>query len=274
MLVGLHLLQQAALSPHHQAIVALSHFGLYSEVRGIGSIAILFASQSPGILSDLHEVTYGPTTRLLASCKSCGRTACLLPLPSVRYVFQVRRMQKVGALLLLVGAILGALVLPFTNLGQPTVPGVLMDAQAARRKLEELANCPTSDIVIIGESIGGAVAVELAAEEAPRGLILQSTFSNLKDLAGIHYPQYVSFVPNDILNSTNLIQKYHGPLLQSHGENDRIIPITLGRSLFELAVGEKQFLAIPEARHNDWQTPAYFIQLDDFLRQFAASSPE
>ncbi len=158
--------------------------------------------------------------------------------------------------------------------GIPTVDGILMDARAARSKLEELAKTPASEFVIIGESIGGAVAVDLAASESPRGLILQSTFSNLKDLARIHYPQFVPSVPNDVLNSIRMIPKYRGPLLQSHGKYDRIIPIALGRRLFEMAMGEKHFFPIPEAGHNDWQTPAYFVQLDRFLEQLVKPAHE
>ncbi len=72
--------------------------------------------------------------------------------------------------------------------GTPTVEGVLMDARAARKQLGELASVKEKDIVLMGESLGGAVMVQLAAESAPRGLILQSTFSSLRDVADVHYP--------------------------------------------------------------------------------------
>ena len=73
--------------------------------------------------------------------------------------------------------------------GVPTAEGVLDDARAAMTKLCELTQLKDSNIVVMGESLGGAIAVQLAAERAPRGLILQSTFSSLRDVADVHYPQ-------------------------------------------------------------------------------------
>ena len=151
--------------------------------------------------------------------------------------------------------------------GTPSVDGVLMDARAARIKIQELASVQSSDLILIGESIGGAIAVELAAIETPKALILQSTFSNLPDLAEIHYPRYVSSAPTEVFNSTATIAEYNGPFFQSHGTNDRIIPITLGRKLFDKATGDKTFLPISDAGHNDWQTPTYLSQLDRFIKR-------
>lgn len=154
--------------------------------------------------------------------------------------------------------------------GKPSIDGVLMDAQAAKDKLEELSGEPASEFILIGESIGGAIAVKLANSAPPKALILQSTFSNLQDLARIHFPLRAHTVPKHLLNSTDSLPGYPGPLLQSHGENDQIIPMKLGRKLFEAAVGRKQFLTIPEAGHNDWLTTEYLTQLDQFLGEFVS----
>lgn len=154
--------------------------------------------------------------------------------------------------------------------GSPSIDGAMMDAQAARDKLEEVSGKPASEFILIGESIGGAIAVKLANSVPPKALILQSTFSNLQDLARIHYPLRAPTVPKHLLNSTDLLPSYQGPLLQSHGENDQIIPLKLGRKLFETAVGRKQFLTISEAGHNDWLTTEYLTQLDQFLGEFVS----
>ena len=50
--------------------------------------------------------------------------------------------------------------------GVPTVAGALLDAQAARAKLRELARVEDSEMVLMGESLGGAIVVQLAAESA------------------------------------------------------------------------------------------------------------
>lgn len=115
--------------------------------------------------------------------------------------------------------------------GVPTVEGILMDARAAQQKLCEHTGLKQTEIVLMGESLGGAVAVQLAAESAPRGLVLQSTFGSLQDIAAVHYPQLAWLVPKGKLNSLEIIPRYRGPLLQSHGDADRVIPFSSGKKL-------------------------------------------
>ena len=65
---------------------------------------------------------------------------------------------------------------------------MLADARAARRWLADREKIAETDIVMMGESLGGAVAVDLAARDGARALVLESTFSNLPDTATYHYP--------------------------------------------------------------------------------------
>ena len=111
--------------------------------------------------------------------------------------------------------------------GKPTVEGVLKDARAARKFLATRAGVKESSIVLMGRSLGGAVVVQLAAESRPRGLILESTFSSLKEVAAHHLGSLAEMVPQDRLNSVAQLARYDGPLLQSHGDADRVIPFAL-----------------------------------------------
>jgi hypothetical protein len=149
--------------------------------------------------------------------------------------------------------------------GVPTVEGILEDARAARAKLRQLAAIKDAEMVLMGESLGGAVVVQLAAESAPRGLILQSTFSSLRDAAAMNFPRLSWLVPQDKLNSAVQVTRYHGPLLQSHGTVDETIPLKLGEKLFRAANEPKEFVAIPGAGHNDWLTEQYLAHLDRFI---------
>jgi fermentation-respiration switch protein FrsA (DUF1100 family) len=119
--------------------------------------------------------------------------------------------------------------------GTPTVAGILQDAEAARAKLRELARIKDSEMLLMGESLGGAVVIQLAADSAPRGLIVQSTFSSLHDVADVHYPQLSWLVPRNKLDSVTQIARYRGPLLLSHGNKDRTIPFPLGKKLYRAA---------------------------------------
>ena len=151
--------------------------------------------------------------------------------------------------------------------GKPTVDGVLQDARAARAKLVELSGVPTGQLILMGESLGGAVAVQMAAETAPRALILQSTFSSFRDAAVHHAPLLAWAVPRDKLNSVTAIARYRGPLLQSHGTADEVVPLASGEKLFQAANEPKQFLRIAGAGHNNWLTEEYGRQLDAFLER-------
>ena len=118
----------------------------------------------------------------------------------------------------------------------------------------------------MGRSIGAAVMVDLASRDGSRGLILESTFTSLPDVV----KQHVLGIPVDWLlacrfDSVNKIGRYRGPLLISHGESDRLIPIDQGRALFSAANEPKQFVMIPLAGHQDAPDEDYHQVLDEFL---------
>ncbi len=149
--------------------------------------------------------------------------------------------------------------------GTPTVEGALQDAAAARAKLRELAGIKDSEMVLMGESLGGAIVVHLAAESAPRALVLQSTFASLRDVADFHYPRLSWLVPKDKLNSAALIGRYQGPVLLSHGQRDRTIPFSSGYALFRAANEPKTLVSLAYADHNNALTDEYLEKLDAFL---------
>jgi fermentation-respiration switch protein FrsA (DUF1100 family) len=149
--------------------------------------------------------------------------------------------------------------------GTPSVAGILQDARAARAFLARHAGVKESEIVLMGRSLGGAVVAQLAGEKPPRGLVLESTFSSLREVASHHYPRLAWLVPANKLDSVAQLGRYHGPLLQSHGQADRTIPYALARKLFRAANEPKQFVTIPGGDHNDPQTAEYYKELDRFL---------
>jgi uncharacterized protein len=149
--------------------------------------------------------------------------------------------------------------------GTPSEAGVLADARAARTWLAKRAGIAENQIVLMGRSLGGAVAVDLAADGA-RGLILESTLSSMPEVGHALVPYSpVRTLMQTQFNSLAKIRNYHGPLLQSHGTADRLIPYALGRKLFEAANEPKKFIAIPGGDHNDPQTEEYYAALYEFL---------
>jgi hypothetical protein len=150
--------------------------------------------------------------------------------------------------------------------GTPTIPGLLIDARAARKELAARAGIAESDVVLLGESLGGGIAVDLAAENGARGLVLLSTFSSFKEVAAIHYHKIlVDALVADRLDSVAKIGQFRGPLLQFHGEADRTIPLALGQKLFAAANEPKTFVAAPGRDHNDRLPEPFFAALDRWL---------
>lgn len=157
--------------------------------------------------------------------------------------------------------------------GAPTVDGILQDARAARKVLRDLAGSYTN-VFLMGESLGGAVVVQLAAESRPRGLILQSTFTSLRDMAEVHYPLLSSIIPTNALDSSSLMPSIHCPLLQSHGTLDQVIPFANGEKLFARANEPKEFIRIDGVGHNNWMTTEYLRRLNLFITKVTPSNRE
>lgn len=162
--------------------------------------------------------------------------------------------------------------------GEPTEQGTYRDARAA---LEYVSNRPGIDaqkIVYIGRSLGAAVAVELATEKPPSGLILVSPFSSVSDMARLAFPYLpVGRLLKDRYDSVSRIRQIHTPLLIIHGAQDEMVPMAQGRALFEAANQPKTFRLLPGAGHNDTYVdggsgggPGYWDALEEFSASLKA----
>lgn len=152
--------------------------------------------------------------------------------------------------------------------GSPTEAGVLADARAARKWLANRCGIAEKEVVLWGFSMGGGVAVDLAARDGARALILQSTFTSLPDAAAVHYPWLpVRWLMRNRLDSANKIADYHGPLFQLHGDADSIVPIELGKRLHALANEPKEFVVLRGADHNDRPSEAEFVVVGRWLEE-------
>lgn len=154
--------------------------------------------------------------------------------------------------------------------GSPTEAGILDDARAARLWLAKRVVIPESDIVLVGHSLGGGVVVDLAARDGARGLVLINTFTTLPDAAVTHVP--LRPLMQMRFDSIAKIPKYHGPLLQTHGDADRVIPFEIGCRLFDAANEPKEFVPVHGGDHNDPPTPDFVKALDRFFDSLKPSS--
>jgi len=150
--------------------------------------------------------------------------------------------------------------------GKPAEKGILEDADAAQEWLAKRAGIEKKDVVLMGRSLGGGIALHLAAENGARGVILQNTFTSLHDAAASHYPWVpVRLLMKNPYDSLSRISRYSGPLFISHGTADRIVPFAHGQKLFAAAPGPKEFFEIAGGDHNDSEPEHYLPALHKFL---------
>jgi fermentation-respiration switch protein FrsA (DUF1100 family) len=156
------------------------------------------------------------------------------------------------------------------NPGSPSEAGLRLDADAAVEFLERERGYSPARRVYLGESLGAAVAVELATRRRPAALVLRSPFASLTDVARIHYPLLpVRLLLRDRFASIDRIPDVGAPLLVIAGDRDRIVPARSSRALFDAAAEPKRWVEIPGADHNDLELLAgrrMIAAIEDFLR--------
>jgi hypothetical protein len=127
--------------------------------------------------------------------------------------------------------------------GTPDEKGLYRDAEAAWRYLVETRGQPSQRIVLLGRSLGAAVAIELASRHSPAALITECAFTSLVDIGRQEYPLLpVSLLCTERYESVRKVPRITCPKLFFHGAADEIIPLTNGRRLFEAAAEPKRFV--------------------------------
>ena len=165
---------------------------------------------------------------------------------------RIRRMQELG---------FSVLAVDYRGFGKssaglPSEDSAYEDARAAWDWLA--AKYPARDRYIFGHSLGGAIAIDLAANvHDERGTIVEGTFTSIPDVASTMSWGWLqgAWLPIGPLitqrfESLRKVGKVGSPLLVVHGENDNLIRSELGRKLFDAATGPKQFILVEGASHH------------------------
>ncbi len=151
------------------------------------------------------------------------------------------------------------------NPGRPTEAGLYRDAEA---HLAFLAGqgIPESDIVLFGESLGAAIAVEMAARGHGRALILEAPFCSVALSAWRLYPGFAwSWLVKDRFDSLAKIGRIRQPKLFLHGIDDRVTPAEFGRRLFAASAPPRIGFFIAGAGHGDLLEHGLAERVLDFL---------
>lgn len=158
------------------------------------------------------------------------------------------------------------------NPGKPTERGIYADADAYFKWLTTQEGINEDRIVVYGESLGTGVATYLASKHWNiRGVILDAPFTSLADVA----QSSMWFVPVKLLmidrfSSIKRIQSVNSPLLVLHGEKDRVVPVRLGKKLYEAANQPKELKLYPTGGHSD----LYAFGAGDAVVEFLKNTPQ
>lgn len=154
--------------------------------------------------------------------------------------------------------------------GKPSEEGTYADARAAWRYLVTQRGFPPERIVLVGESLGGAVVARLAAEERPGALVLASSFVSVPEMAAEVYPwlpaRQLARYRYDTLAA---LERVTAPVFIAHSRQDDIVPFHHGERLFAAAKEPKAFLEMAGG-HNEsflFSREAWGEELGRFLAQ-------
>jgi len=133
--------------------------------------------------------------------------------------------------------------------GRPSEKGLYIDAQAAYDHLISRKNISPERIIIYGESLGGAVAIDLALQRKVKAIITESTFSSIEDIAKTIYPILPGFLIAPKFDSLKKIKDIKIPKLIMHSKDDSIIPFGQSLKLYNDAPEPKKHFEL-KGEHN------------------------
>ena len=139
------------------------------------------------------------------------------------------------------------------NQGKPSEKVIYKDSDAAKKWLNE-NGVEDKNIILYGESLGTAVAVDLASKNNFAGIILESPFTSMIKHAKKYYPYLpVKILLKDTYESENKLNKINIPILILHGHKDTIVPFEMGKEMFNKSNDPKY---------------KYFNEVDDHMMDY------
>ncbi len=153
--------------------------------------------------------------------------------------------------------------------GKPSENGLYKDGMSVLAFAKNKLNYPEKNIFIFGRSIGTCVAVNTSLNLKLAGVILATPLSTGKQQASVSGLGLFASVAGNSFNNLDKISKIKSPLLVLHGTADKIVPYSIGKTLFNHANTPKEFITIKGGRHNNLQyyQKMYWDSILNFIRK-------
>jgi hypothetical protein len=144
--------------------------------------------------------------------------------------------------------------------GEPSEEGTYLDVLAAWQFLTEKKRIPPSNIIVLGRSLGGSPAAWLCSVRKPLAAVIESSFYSLKEIAAQRYPFFpVGIILRYKYETGEYLKKAKCPVLIVHSRDDKVVPISHGKRLFEAAQRPKKFLEIKGTHRNGHLTSKNYV---------------
>lgn len=154
--------------------------------------------------------------------------------------------------------------------GVPGEKGLYDDVRAAYDHLVGPLDQSPARLVLFGHSLGGAVAIDAALDRSAAGLVVEGSFTDIKEMARERYPQIpLHWVARNGFRSVEKVARLELPKLFIHGTADTTVPLEIGRRLYQAAAEPKELYLVPDAGHNDIHVHGgeeYLRRIERFLR--------
>lgn len=151
--------------------------------------------------------------------------------------------------------------------GELSEEGTYIDGETAWNHLVKEKKISPGSIIILGRSLGGGIALNLAVNHKSAALILESAFMSISEMGKSKYPYLPIFLfVRYHYSNIDKIKKVKEPLFISHSTEDEVIPFFHGKRLYEAANEPKTFVKL-NGYHNDcyFTNPEYQLRLRDFI---------
>lgn len=136
--------------------------------------------------------------------------------------------------------------------GKPYETGLYKDGLAAYDFLANQRNVSPERLILFGRSLGAAISIEIALKRNVSAIILESAFTSSRGMAKtlFLFKIFAPLLPPHY-NNLEKIGRITVPKLIVHGEDDDIVPFSMGKEIYRTAQQPKYFFPIKNAGHND-----------------------